>query len=320
MKIHVEGLQITPVSQGILLIHQKRPPFYFSCCDGLLILPNKENNRNAIILDANIEPIHVRALVKQVESIKNYVCSHGHMDHIAHVHAWEELGTKIWAPHPENSCLTDLKHFYESFGFNDKLDFSVIRQFGKINGYEKCKKVNTFEPGDVLDFDGYKIETIPLKGHSKSHVGFFLPEEKILHVSCLGFDMKNPGKEGFGPWYGFKECSISQYLLDIDRCEKIFLQNARYLTSSHSYIVNHPDLTPFKYMRKKIGENHAKIEHALKNINPKINTGEELIGELLKQDIFFPKRKMKDFLLEIYTLWEEWMIKKHLEWRRDRQK
>jgi glyoxylase-like metal-dependent hydrolase (beta-lactamase superfamily II) len=308
----ISNLRIINVTENILLVHQIKQPFYFSCCDGLIVLPKEGRNRKSIVLDINIEPYLIQKLNDRYGPVSNYVCTHGHMDHIAHIHEWESLGTEIFAPIPESYYLLDLHNFYKGFGFDEKIDYSDIEEFGRNNKFAKCEKVNDFNPGNTLKFENFGIETILFKGHSKAHVGFFLPEEKILHISCLGFDQPEPNNDGFGPWYGFRECSINQYFKDIDFAEELFVKRAKFLTSSHSYVVKSPDVSPFNYLRKKIEDNQKKVDDALRTLNLSLQR-EDLIEELLKLDIFFPKRKMKGFLLNIYSLWEYWIIKKHIE-------
>ncbi len=308
----INNLEITKVTDDILHIHQIKTPFHFSCCDGLLILPKEGRNSSIIALDLNIEPDYVYIIKEVLGPVSDYVCTHGHMDHIAHVYAWEEYGATIHAPVPENKCLLDLRSFYESFGFQEMVKYKEIEEFAELNGYNNCEKTKSYYSGDKLKFENLEVETILFQGHSKSHAGLFLPEEKILHISCLGFDQSELGDEGFGPWYGFKECSIELYLNDIDRAEIIFLEGAEFLTSSHSYIVKHPDKTPFEYMRRKIRENQKRIDMAIANLKLSPNF-EEKVEKILKQDLFFPKKKMKGALKRIYTLWENWIIIKHLQ-------
>jgi len=308
----IDDVEIRKITEDILLVHQKKPPSYFSCSDGLIILPKKGRNDNSIVLDLNIEPHLIDKLNSIYGPVTDYVCTHGHMDHIAHVHQWETLGAIIHAPFPEHANLLDLRKFYEGFGFSEELDFSVINTFAKKNGYKECQDVIPFKPGNTFKFDDLIIETIPLLGHSKAHVGFLIPEERLFHISCLGFDKNSPEKDGFGPWYGFKECSIEQYLIDITQAESIFLERANFLTSSHSYIVKNPDRAPFIYMREKIATNQKLVDNAIKShnlTNKSINT----IKYLLNLDIFFPKRKMEGYLLEIYYFWEFGIIRKHVE-------
>lgn len=309
---HIENLQIREIVNDILLIHQIKTPYYFSCCDGLLILPKEGRNSNAIALDLNIEPKYIQAINSRFGPVLEYACTHSHMDHIAHVHEWERLGATIWAPHPESGCLLDLYNFYENFGFNETMDYSVVEQFGKLNGYQSCSKVNIFKPGNALKFESLELKTIPLIGHSKAHVGFLLSADKIFHISCLGFDQPKPGVDGFGPWYGFKECNLSQYSNDIDMAEELFLKHAEFLTSSHAYISKCPDTSPFDYMRDKIKKNQLKVDQAIEKLELIPASEDLIVKELLKMDIFFPKSKMKNFLSEIYALWEAWIIRKHL--------
>jgi len=234
------------------------------------------------------------------------------MDHVAHIHQWELIGALIHAPIPEHTYLLDLHNFYEGFGFNNVMDFSGVKKFAELNGYQKCNKVNPFNPGDILEFENLVIETISFSGHSKAHIGFLLPRERIIHISCLGFDKYNPEEDGFGPWYGFEECSIEQYMRDIDLCESVFLQKSDFLTSSHSYLIENPDVTPFTYMREKIAKNQSIVDQAIKSFK-KSNRHEINIYDFLELDLIFPKKKMKGFLREIYNYWESVFISKHIE-------
>lgn len=309
----IDNLEIRKVTEDVLLIHQIKHPFFFSCCDGLLVLPKKGRNQKTISLDLNIEPKYVNLINKVYGPISDYVCSHGHFDHICHVHAWEELGATIHAPIPEASFLLDLRNFYLGFGFGEGLDYSTVKEFAKLNGYQKSKQVKAFIPGETFQFDNFKIETISLQGHSKAHIGFLLPNEQVFHISCLGFDKPNPETEGFGPWYGFKETSISQYLEDINKAEEIFLQRTRILTSSHSYIVENPDLSPFEYMRKKIKNNQGKVDNALQVSNCTQTSENNAVSHLLDMDLFFPKSRLKGVVCEVYRFWESWIIRKHIQ-------
>lgn len=312
----IDNLEIKKVTEDILLVHQIKHPFYFSCCDGLLILPKKGRNKRVISIDLNIEAKYVNLLNDIYGPVSNYIVSHGHLDHTCHVHAWEEIGATIYAPYPESNYLLNLTNFYKGFGFNEELDFETVEEFANLNGYQSCKNVNAFKSGDTLKFEDCTINTISFSGHSQAHTGFLFPVEKILHISCLGFDKPNPESEGFGPWYGFKQASITQYFKDIKKAENIFSQKAQFLTSSHSYVVKSPDLSPFEYMRIKIKQNQEKVDKALNNFMISELTNNEIVERLLKQDLFFPKKKLEGVVLDIYRFWESWIIKKHLQLNR----
>jgi glyoxylase-like metal-dependent hydrolase (beta-lactamase superfamily II) len=309
----IENLEIRKITEDILLVHQIKQPFFFSCCDGIIILPKKGRNERTISLDLNIEQKYVNKLDDIYGPVSDYVVSHGHLDHTCHVHAWEEIGAIIHAPYPESKFLLNLRNFYQGFGFDEELDYETVEDFALLNGFQKCKQVNPYNPGKIFKFGDCIIRTLPFPGHSKAHVAFYIPDAKIFHISCLGFDKPTPEIEGFGPWYGFKEASISQYIEDIKNAEEFYLQNAKYLTSSHAYIVNNPDLSPFEYMRKKIKENQDKIDKFLNLLDTSKITENIIVEKLLTMDIFFPKKKLKGVVYEIYRFWESWIIRKHLQ-------
>jgi glyoxylase-like metal-dependent hydrolase (beta-lactamase superfamily II) len=308
----IDGLRILKVNDNILLAHQIKPPYYFSCCDGLILLPRERGNKETIILDLNIEPHLINQITELYGPVSDYFCTHGHMDHMAHVHQWETLGAKIHAPIPEHAYLLDIHNFYEGFQFNQGLDFSMIQKFAELNGYNSCKEIQAFNPGKSFFFNNIEIKTISFKGHSQAHIGFLIPQDKIFHISCLGFDQPKPGVDGFGPWYGFNECSIDQYLIDIDLAQSIFFEQAEILTSSHSYIIKNPDITPFIYMREKIEKNQRIIDQAIVSLKLK-NKSEVSLKDFLDMDLFFPKKKMDKFRYDLYSFWETGIISKHIE-------
>ena len=309
----LENLTLTRLTSEIFLCHQINSSAPFTCCDGLIIKSKKGQNSNTIVLDLNLETQYIRQIHKIFGPVSDYVCSHTHLDHSAHVHIWEELGVKIHVPAQEYDHLLDHKILLEKFGFLEGISLSTGEKFIKLNGYKECKNVYPFQPGEVLDLNNLLVKTIHFPGHSFGHIGFYLQEPKLLHISCLGFDQPKPGVDGFGPWYGFKHNSITQYLKDIDNAESFFKSHGKILTSSHSYVINTPSKIPFEYMRRKIKENQEKVDLALKSLDKKSIFEDDAAKELLKLDLFFPKHKMQGFLLEIYTLWESWFIKNHIK-------
>lgn len=307
----IKNLEIKNVTEDVLLIRQIKPFFDFSNCNGLLVLPKEGRNSNAIALDLNIEPKLALELFKVYGHVSEYVVCHADMNHCAHVYGWEAMEANIHAPRPENMHLIDLYNYYNAY-FADITDFGTIEAFADLNGYAPCKKVESFEPGDTLKFDNLEILTISFKAHSEGFVGLYLPEEKILHISSLGFDQPEPEVDGFGPWYGNKKCSLEQYQKDIDKAEELFMEEAEFLTSSQGYIVEKGDKKPFDYMRRKIKEKQQLINESLLTLNLSTDF-EDCVELLLDQDLFFNKRKMKGLLRIVHTSWENWIIRNHLQ-------
>ena len=103
-----------------------------------------------------------------------------------------------------------------------------------------------------------------------------------------------------------------RWVLERRVAESIFLNQAKFLTSSHSYIVTNPDRTPFNYMRDKIKKNQITVDQAVFSLKLSKSSAVS-IEDFLKLDLFFPKRKMKGYILEIYNYWESEIISKHIE-------
>ena len=65
-------------------------------------------------------------------------------------------------------------------------------------------------------------------------------------------------------------------------------------------------------MRDKIQSNQDKIETILNSLNPFNLSEDEVVKKLLKKDLFFPKKKLKGVVFDIFRFWESWIIRKHL--------
>ncbi len=315
----LENLEITQLTNEVFFIHQIKATNFFTRSDGLLLLPSPLKNQTPVIMDLNLQPKEI-SLVYNAFHLSNYnridyVISHAHMDHIANVYKWEELGATIHCPQDHKEKITNVEHFYKDYGFYEGVDKQVVEKFAPLMGYQECKNVpQTFVSGETLVFDQLHVETIPLLGHSGGHVGFFFPDFKLLHISCVGFDLQNPAEisRGFGPWYGFDECDLDVYQADITKLENKFFQDANIMTSSHSYVVYEKTHFPFEYMRNKIKENQKKVNQAISTLKIDHLSHEEQLQFLIKQDIFFPKKRMDSPLKEIFTFWELGLLKHHL--------
>ncbi|MHA1674125.1 MAG: MBL fold metallo-hydrolase [Promethearchaeota archaeon] len=335
MRTH-PSLEITHLRENVYHITQTTSQGRFSSCDGLLCLPSNSNDSHVVILDLNLEPPFITEVFQtfnlaQYERI-DYFISHAHMDHIANVWKWEELGANIFlpSPFPSNILLNPL-NFLKHFHFEDYVSLATGYKLCETNGFHPCRQLaKSYSPRDLLPIDSIKltIMSIPLYGHSIGHTGYLFPDLAIVHISCLGYDLRHPynldntdypKNLGFGPWYGFPDCSLSQYWADISKIEEKFEefnqedQLIPILTSSHAHVIRGNATKVFDYMRQKIMKLHEKIRTLLRDLNLLDLQDEEKILEiLLKKDIIFPKRKMQGWLQELYTFWEYWLLKLHL--------
>ncbi len=330
------SLEITHLRENVYHITQTASQGRFSSCDGLLCLPSNPNDSHVVILDLNLEPPFITEIFQSFNLAQytriDYFVSHAHMDHIANVWKWEELGAKIFLPSPFPSILLlDPLNFLTHFHFEDYVSLTTGYKLCETNGFHPCQQpAKSYSPGDPLPIDSFthSIMSIPLYGHSIGHTGFLFPDLAIIHISCLGYDLRHPynpdhtddpNNSGFGPWYGFPDCSLSQYWTDISKIEEKFEELLQkdpdypILTSSHAHVIRGKATKAFDYMRQKIMVNHQNIRTKVQDLNFSDCQQEEKIMEnLLLEDIIFPKRKMHDWVRELYTFWEYWQIKLHL--------
>ncbi len=313
MSIHAhESLRITSVTDDVLLIRQNDPAVPFSTCDGLLVLAKAGRNRRAVAFDLNIEPHLIDLVAGEYGPVGDCVVSHGIMDQVAHLHAWEDLGAVVHAPRPVAAHLSDLKAFYRGLGCDDSIGFSAFRAFAELCRYQPCGAVRDYRPGEVFRFDNLVVGTIPFKGRAPGCVGFTLVNERVFHIGGLGFDREGAEGDGFGPLYGFKGCMIPAYLRDIDLAREVYLAHSDLLTSISSGPVARPDITPFEYMAQKIMNNRARVEEAEEALSPSLKSAKKKLRALLEQDLFFQKDEMKGPLRDYCTHLEYWMIRHHM--------
>jgi len=338
-----ESMWITPLRDNIFHIAQKATQRRFSSCDGLLCLPDNYSTNQVdpldqadkakpidqvksveiedpiIVLDLNLETpcfdeIIERFHLNQAPKIEYYV-SHGHMDHIANVWQWERLGANIHLPAPYPSeFLTDSLVFLSHFRFAEYSTLESGHMLCSSNSFHPCKRpAHTYIPGEPIRHGKWDIQTLPLFGHGQGHTGFFFPRREILHMSCLGYDLRSPDDKGFGPWYGFPDCSLPEYWKNIADMEQKFLIECQdpILTTSHATVLTEKTAFPFTYMREKIISTHQKIRDISKTHGLETTNEVEWVKAMIPHDPLFPKKKMRPWLKDIYGLWETWHLKHH---------
>lgn len=316
------GLTITPLDEETFHISQQKSSKRFSTCNGILYLPQTTDDPTAMIIDLNLEPKYIEEVIqsfhlKQNYPTWNYYVSHTHMDHIANVWKWEELGARIHISelYPAD-FLCDPNNYLQRYNFIEKVGRENGFKFVRNNGFQSCKhKAHQFKqllPTSTSEKS--LIIPIPLNGHGRGHTGFYLPKNRILHLSCLGFDLREPGAHGFGPWYGLPDCSLGIYwqnIKDMEEFARDIIENP-IITSAHGYVIHGYEELPFQYMRQKILDRHHQIREisAQNHLDPK--NEEEWISRLLEEDLIYPKKKMHGWLRDLFSYWESGHLRLHL--------
>jgi glyoxylase-like metal-dependent hydrolase (beta-lactamase superfamily II) len=146
-----------------------------------------------------------------------------------------------------------------------------------------------------LDLKKTKLVFIPAPGHSPGHMTAYFPLEKILFTSDLGLGP-------FGPWYGFRDCDIRQYvqsLLDLKA------MRPRVLLTGHDGVIRRGVEGAFDRTIQAFFLREDRIRRGLERGRSR--------DSLLEEGIYFKnkgkaKGPLKDFLLD----WDAVMFDHHV--------
>jgi len=197
-------MKITKLGNNIDYIQPAETPFA-STSSTLFI-----KSTPSIVIDLNLGKDDTTNFIKQ-HNPEIALLSHYHLDHsldapIADNHD----NTELFIPEGETDYLTNLDYFinntcgpYEvSQQFKNMIQHFLT--FPKITNFKTYSNNETFKSKDVT------VQTISVPGHSPSHTAFYIPEEKILFTSDIGIG-------NWGPWYGWIDSNIPQYMESLFR-------------------------------------------------------------------------------------------------------
>jgi len=194
----------------------------FTSCSGVIV-----NSKGSFVIDTNMGSEEtVNFLTQEKPDIA--VISHYHLDHST----WgrdiaENTDAEILIPRGEENYLTDLEYFLdntaEPFGLREQWrEFTL-----NTTMYRPIEDFSTYSGGGTIDFGGVEVQVIATPGHSPRHSSFYFPEGEILFTGDMGIDR-------FGPWYGWIECDLMQFIESILRLKGM---KVRTLLTSHGGIV-----------------------------------------------------------------------------------
>ena len=223
------------------------------------------------------------------------IISHYHPDHSSlgpqvqqHTHA------DLFIPQVEAPCFTNLDHAVASSGGDVEMA-DIMKVFAtKLLAYREITAYIPYDRPCSFIFGDITLECIRSAGHSPGHTSFYLPEHKILFSSDMGIDR-------LGPWYGWKDCSIEDFVDSILRLRSL---EVNLLLTSHGGMITRDIKGRWDKALAIILDRERRIREALdKGLSR---------DDIVREGVCYPgKGKTAEPLRSLFTLWDSVMFDHH---------
>jgi len=264
----------------------------FPHCNSLLI-----EEEIVALVDTGIGRKQLERILKETK-IDVLINTHTHPDHVAgNSLVSKTTSAEIYVPEQEEGNTLSLERMKSRLGVLGKyVEPSWDKVVKGVMGFRESEREITYGEGHLFDFGKTRMEAIYTPGHSPGHFCFLLRGEELLFSSDLGLD-------SFGPWYGYLNSSLPDYLHTIEKVKKIGIKRA---LSSHTDGIDDDLRKGLDRCLEIIGMREERIMELLKK-------GEKRERYLARYGIIY--HNLNNFhgpMREFLTFFEENMIREHL--------
>jgi hydroxyacylglutathione hydrolase len=183
----------------VKLIRGGKYPF----CHSVLV-----DDRVRAVIDASSDEEKLKAFKRQGR-VDYLITSHAHEDHLVFNYLFPE--SKFCA-HPFDAPLFNhLDSLIDSYGDMSSQELDRWRKFLRQECHYQERKVDLLlEDGAVLELGDARVEVIHTPGHTRGHLAFYFPEEKILFTGDLDLTRA-------GPYYADRASSVEDIIRSLER-------------------------------------------------------------------------------------------------------
>ncbi len=278
---------LTRISNNVYLVQGKNNgKFPFS--HSILIL---NNSKEAVLVDTGCGIENLQEIKKKFH-IYSVINSHTHPDHSAGNWVFEDITESIVVPKEGFSTSGNILALSKRFTEPGEVAVYWRDNIPSIMGMKDCNPTQSFDNKSVFEIGDVTLQPIHTPGHTIDHYCLYEPNEKIL----FSFDID---LTSFGPWYGHRESSISEFKDSINKLKEL---DMKYLVSAHrGSITNH--------IYEQLAKFYQKFRERSDKIRTLIQEGAQTIDQLVERKPIYGEFPYAEPLLRF---WEEQMIKKHI--------
>lgn len=249
------------------------------------------DHKEAVLIDTGCG-IETLQQLKEEYHIYRIINSHTHPDHSAGNWIFQDNVESIEVPIQGLNTSGNILALSNRFTEPGEIAKYWRDNIPTIMGMKDCKPTQSFDNKTVFDFGVTTLLPIHTPGHTIDHYCLYEPDEKIL----FSFDID---LTSFGPWYGHRESSISEFRDSIKKLKELDLTS---LVSSHRDIITDHIYEQMDNFYQKFDERSEKIRALLQE---EVLTIDQLVES---KPIYgdFPYAK------PLLRYWEEQMIRKHI--------
>ena len=279
---------LTPISGPIYLVQGKnRGRFPYS--HSILI---RTKHSGDVLIDTGCG-IEILTELKKQADIRTVINSHTHPDHSAGNAVFSDNGSSLSVPTESIDTAGNIVAL--SHRLTEPGDLALYWQkfVSETLGFSDYHPTDTYDESTLFRFDDVTLQPIHTPGHTEDHYCLYEPDRKILF--SFDYDLT-----GFGPWYGHRESSITEFIASIDRLLELEIEC---LVSGHKGIITDGIKKGLSAYARVFNERDELIFSHVQN-------GACSLGELVDRSPIYGGFPYAEPLLRY---WEGRMIELHLE-------
>ncbi len=250
------------------------------------------DDEKRVLIDASSDPESLQAF-KDQKPVDILITSHAHEDHLVYNYLFADSG---FCAHPADApYFNDLDSLIDCYGDMTVEEFEAWRRFLKTDCHYRPRKLDLpLQDGLILDLGRTKIEIIHSPGHTKGHLAFYFPGERVLFTADLDLTR-------FGPYYGDRGSDIEETLSSLRRLKTYQVET--YLTAHGKGILEGDPAYIDRYL-EVIFLREEKLMDLLRE-------GPKTLGQIVRAGIIYENKSISVGPWDL-ALSEKMMMEKHL--------